>query len=86
MTENDAYTVGRGRRTCINDGCEEPRERVITMYGGVAPVCDQHAEERLEHPHAVDQTDWFKGKTDELKPEPKPSDPLPPEYRRGRHV
>ena len=55
---------------CINDGCEKKRTRVVCLYGGVAPVCDEHAEERLEDPDAVDQTAFFKGERDEPKPEP----------------
>lgn len=56
---------GNERRECIEDGCTESRERVITLYGGVAPVCDEHAEERLEHPDAIDNTAYFKGEREE---------------------
>jgi hypothetical protein len=52
-------------RSCIEDGCDEPRERVVTLYGGVAPVCDEHAEERLEHLDAIDNTAYFKGEREE---------------------
>ena len=83
-TDGGQSASDTGRMTCINDGCDKPRERVVTMYGGVAPVCQKHAEERLEHPHVVDQTGFFKGERDEPKPEPSPNDPLPPKYRRSR--
>jgi len=53
------------RRECIEDGCSEPRERVITLYGGVAPLCDEHAELRLENPNAIDNTAYFKGEREE---------------------
>lgn len=65
MTKNDDDTGESEQRTCINEECSEPRERVITMYGGVAPVCDEHAEERLEHPDAIDNTAYFKGEREE---------------------
>jgi hypothetical protein len=60
-----------GSTECIEDGCDETVERVVCLYGGVAPVCDDHADERLDHPDAVDQTAYFKGERDEPKPEPK---------------
>lgn len=53
------------QKRCIEDGCDEPRERVITLYGGVAPCCVKHARERLEHPDAIDDTPFFRGERDE---------------------
>lgn len=62
---SDRSSSGSERKTCIDEGCNKPRERVITLYGGVAPCCDEHAEERLEHPDAIDNTAYFKGEREE---------------------
>lgn len=69
--------------SCCNTDCEREPVRVITCMGGVASVCEEHADERLENnPLAVDQTEYFKsGDPDDLKYEPG-LDALPPEERR----
>lgn len=82
---DEYHDVAKGYRSCIDQGCDEPAIRVVTLFGGVAPVCDEHAEERLEEPGTVDQTAYFSGEREEPKPEPRIHD-LPPEARETYRV
>lgn len=75
MESSERSSENREKKECIEHGFTEPVERVVTRFGGVAPVCDEHAEERLgEDPAVVDQTAYFKGEREKPKPEPEPSD------------
>jgi hypothetical protein len=34
---------------------------MVSLYGSLAPTCDEHAEKRLEHEDAIDETEFFLG-------------------------